>query len=104
MLKRTQAADLALNGTKGVGGFVDEEEAREMYNKGQIKLDEKKKIKHKVIPPPLPAPKPPARPAKEQDLYDFQIDEATKAMIAKRKENAAREKKLGEAVLKEQDV
>lgn len=101
MLKRTQSADLALNGTKGVGGFADEEEARKMYNKGQIKLDEKKKIKHKVIPPPLPAPKPP-KPAKNE--YEYQLSISEKAMIAKRRETIKREKALGEKVLEEQDV
>ena len=129
MYKRTQAADLALNGTKGIGGFVDDEEARGMYNKGQIKLDEKKKIEHKA--PPLPVPKPPTKPAnkptelkdkkadeadaerlgvslddyykQKKDIYEFQLDEATQAMIAKRKENIAREKALGKAVLEEQE-
>ena len=100
MYKRTQTADLALNGTKGVGGFVDKEESRAMFNKGQIKLDEKKEIKDKV--PPLPAPKPP-QPSKEQDLYNFQLDEATKAMIEKRKENAEKERALGKKILKEQE-
>jgi len=132
MLKRTQAADLALNGTKGVGGFADEGEARAMYNGGQIKLDENKKIKPRV--PPLPAPKPPQPdikkeiPVKEltgkkadeadaqrlgislddyyeqkKNLYQFQLNAATRAMIEKRKEIVAREKALGEKILKEQD-
>jgi hypothetical protein len=100
MLKRTQAADLALNGTKGVGGFADEEEVRTMYNKGQIELDTKKKIKHKA--PPLPAPKPPAKPVKNE--YDYQLSISERAMIEKRRENAKREKALGEQILKEQNV
>jgi len=127
MLKRTQAADMALNGTKGVGGFADTEEVREIYNKGQTKLDVTKKIKPRT--PPLPAPKPPTKPdAKElkgkdaakadaarlgisldeyykqqTDLYKFQLDTATKAMIERKKKIAEREKALGEQVLKEQE-
>ena len=99
MLKRTQAADLALNGTRGVGGFADDEEVRTMYNKGQIKLDEKKKIKHKT--PPLPAPKPP-QPA-DKNEYSYQLSVSEKAMIKKRREAIKREKALGEEILREQE-
>jgi len=138
MLKRVESADLALNGTKGVGGFVDVEEARDMYNKGQIELDINKKIKAR-LPPPLPALKPPTQPdtkpvakkegnveeltgedadkadatrlgislddyyKQKKDLYQFQLDAATKAMIERRKENVRKEKALGEAILKEQE-
>jgi hypothetical protein len=71
-----------------------------MYNKGQIELDTKKKIKHKA--PPLPAPKPPAKPVKNE--YDYQLSISERAMIEKRRENAKREKALGEQILKEQNV
>ena len=47
MEKRTNAAEKAFNGTKGVGGFIDQEEARTIFNKGQTKLDASKKIKAK---------------------------------------------------------
>ena len=99
MWKRTQAADLALNGTRGVGGFADDEEARTMYNKGQIELDEKKKIKHKT--PPLPAPKPP-QPA-DKNEYSYQLSVSEKAMIKRRRETIKREKALGEEILREQE-
>ena len=101
MLKRTQAADLALNGTKGIGGFADEEEVRTMYNKGQIELDEKKKIKHRA-PPPLPAPKPPQKPT-DKNEYEYQLSVSEKAMIKRRRETIKREKTLGKEILKEQD-
>ena len=101
MKTRVEAADMAFN-----SGWIDKEECRDMYNRGQVELDIKKKIKDRPNKPPLQPPKPP-KPVKnaaaEQDLYDFQLDEATKAMIAKRKENIKREKALGEQVLKEQE-
>lgn len=132
MWKRTQAADLALNGTEGMGGFTDIEEARDMYNKGQTQLDLTKKIKARV-PPPLPAPKPPTKPETKKDakeltgkdaaqadanrlgisledyykqqknLYQFQLDASAKAMIKRKKEIIEREKTLGEKILKEQE-
>lgn len=40
MAKRVEAADKALNGSKGGGGFVNPKEAREIYNRGQIVLSE----------------------------------------------------------------
>jgi len=42
MEKRVNAAEKAFN-----GGFVDQKEARIMFNKGQIELDEAKKINQK---------------------------------------------------------
>ena len=76
--KRVNAAEKALNGTKGVGGFIDMEEARTMFNKGQIVLDPSKKIKPRTPPEPKPAPsdpriKPPAKPSlpkKNQAMID----------------------------------
>jgi len=53
MEKRINAAEKALNGTKGIGGFIDTEEARTMFNKGQITIDPSKTVK------PRPQPKPP---------------------------------------------
>jgi len=130
MGKRVIAAETALNGTKGVGGFIDQEESREIFNKGQIKLDTKKKIKPRTPPiapkPDMPVPKmtPKVKELKgkeadkadadrlgisldeyykqKKDIYTYQLDEATKAMINKRKEVIAKEKKLGKAILKEQ--
>ncbi len=56
---RVKAAELAMNGSRGVGGFIDMEEARRMLNKGQIHVDAEKKIKRvKPITPPNQPPKP----------------------------------------------
>lgn len=106
MQKRIDAAEKALNGSKGGIGFVNRKEARLMYNKGQIELDE-------AVPDDIPE-KTPEKPqdssdddddedkddkketSNEPDLYKYQIDIATKAMIQKRKAIAAREKALGE--------
>jgi len=82
MKEKTQAADLALNGTKGIGGFVDEEEARTMFNKGQIQLDTAKKVEPRPQPQPEPAPKPntPRKPTKPK------VPSENKAMIQRWKE------------------
>jgi hypothetical protein len=98
MEKRINAAEKAY-----VGGFIDQEEARQIFNKGQIEIDASKKIKAKEPPlvpkPSIPdAPKPPAR-----DNDDFQLTVYETAMIRKRKDTIKREKELGEKILKEQD-
>jgi len=126
MEKRVNAAEKAFN-----GGFVDQKEARIMFNKGQIELDEAKKIKPKTPPiapkPDMPVPKPPTKTKElkgkeadkadadrlgitldeyykqKKDIYTYQLDEATKAMIKKRKAIIAHEKALGEEILKEQE-
>ena len=105
--KRVAAAEKALNGTKGAGGFIDMKEARMILNKGQIKLDLDKKPKQPKPPVPMPKPERPVGKEddkkKENDAYTMQLDEATKAMIRLRKEIAARERKLGEEILREQE-
>ena len=126
MEKRVNAAEKAFN-----GGFVDQKEARIMFNKGQIELDEAKKIKPKTPPiapkPDMPAPKMAAKTKvlkgkeadkadadrlgitldeyykQKKDIYTYQLDEATKAMIKKRKAIIAHEKALGEEIIKEQE-
>lgn len=61
--KKVNAAEKAMNGTKGAGGFIDMEEAREILNKGQIQVDPERKIKRvKPIAPPNEPPKPPIKP------------------------------------------
>lgn len=125
LLKRVQAADLAYNGQRGAGGFIDTEEARRIFNDGQIKIEASKKVKTKEPPKPS-APtqgKPdddeneeskivkPTEQAKQAmnnygityDPQKLQLDEAAKLMIKKKKELAEEEKKLGEEILKEQD-
>lgn len=71
---RVNAAEKAMNGTKGAGGFIDMEEAREILNKGQISVDANKKIKRvKPLTPPKPEiPKPPVRPdAKKNEQSEY---------------------------------
>ena len=100
MEKRINAAEKALN-----SGFIDQKEARAMYNKGQIELDISKKIKPKT-PPLIPKPEIPGKPAppsQKKNEYDFQLDIVEKAMIQKRKDTIKREKILGEKILKEQE-
>lgn len=113
--KKVQAADLAYNGNRGSGGFIDKEEARRVFNDGQIVLDANKDIKTKEPPKPVAAPpKPgndeskedsiikPTNKAKaamekygiEPDPYKIQLDIATQAMIEKRKIQWARERRL----------
>lgn len=53
MEKRVTVAEKALNGSKGVGGFIDIEEARKIYNKGQIEIDPKKEIEQRILNPPV---------------------------------------------------
>ena len=97
MEKRVNAAEKAFN-----GGFVDQKEARIMFNKGQIELDESKKIKPKVPPiapkPDMPVPKMPTK-----NDYEYQLTVSEKAMIKKRKAISQHEKALGETILKEQE-
>lgn len=97
---KAEAANIAFNGQgMGASGFVDIKEARKMLNKGQITVDiEKKPRPPKKPQPPQPMPK----PTKTDDEYYKQLDNATKAMIAKRKELARKERELGEQILKEQ--
>lgn len=98
LLKRVEAGTLAMNGQKGAGGFIGQKEAREVFNKGQIILDTKN------IPTDIPEPQKPESPSGDADdedenknnLYTHQLDVATKAMIEKRKLQAAKEKLLGE--------
>ena len=97
MEKRVNAAEKAFN-----GGFVDQKEARIMFNKGQIELDESKKIKPKVPPiapkPDMPVPKMPTK-----NDYEYQLTVSEKAMIKKRKKISQHEKALGEEIIKEQE-
>lgn len=98
---KVDSAAIALNGPKGGVGFIDEKEAREMINKGQIQLDTDKKPK----PPQPPQPKPQPKlddGEDDENAYTRQLDVVEKAMIKKRKEIAERERKIGEKVLKEQ--
>jgi len=105
MHKRVEAATLALNGQRGAGGFINKKEARLMYNKGQIELDAEN------IPTDIPKPPAPPKPPQDSDnddddkdnAYTRQLDDATKAMIKKRKLQAANEKKLGDEIIEEQD-
>jgi len=118
LLKRVQAADLAYNGARGAGGFIEDSEARRIFNEGQIELEVDKKIK-KRIPTQLSQPQAPKQTnitkptdkAKEEmkkygityDPQKYNLDQATKLMIEKRKENAKRDRELGEQILKEQE-
>jgi len=102
--KRVEAATLAMNGQRGAGGFINPKEARTVFNKGQIELDTEK------IPTDIPKPQKPESPSKDNDgeednddneesvqnLYDYQLNVSQKAMIEKRKLQAAKEKLLGE--------
>jgi len=98
LLKKVEAATLAMNGQRGAGGFINKKEARTVFNKGQIALDTEN------IPTDIPKPVTPGAPqetadeAEEgaQNLYDYQLSVSQKAMIEKRKLQAAIEKKLGE--------
>lgn len=105
LFKRIQAADLALNGTRGVGGFIDMKEARRIANEGQIELEINKDIEPKR---PMPSPQPPSPPTphgkeEKEDIQKPNLDEATRVMIQRKKDIALREKKLGEEILKEQE-
>jgi len=110
MEKRVTSADRALNGSKGMGGFADVQEARLIFNHGQIELDINKIPKRPIAPQPPKRPpsgteaKPEKPEKKDNSLYDMQLDEASRAMIAKRKAVIEHEKKLGEEVLREQDA
>lgn len=141
--KRVTAADLAFNGARGAGGFIDMEETRRIFNTGQIVLEPKKKVKVKepqIQKPEAPKPadddkdedkesilkkilKPTKKAAKAavesgvelhptsdiaakkvgKNLYEFQLDEATEAMIKKRKAQSKKEHELGDEILDEQD-
>lgn len=105
MKERVESAEKALNGTKGIGGFIDKEEARRIFNDGQIELEAEKKITFK---PPLPKPdvpekpenphnppKPPEMPEKKKvEKKLTELDSEQKAMIARWK--AYRKKELDE--------
>jgi len=102
--KRVEAATLAMNGQRGAGGFINPTEARTVFNKGQIELDTEN-IPTDIPKPSLAKPESPSKkPSDDGDdedentesLYNYQLDVATKAMIAKRKLQAAKEKILGE--------
>jgi len=71
---KINAAEKALNGTKGAGGFIDKEEARMIFNKGQIVIDVQKKIKSPPLPKPdVPRPnpvQPPQPPKSNQEMID----------------------------------
>ena len=99
--KRVEAATLAMNGQRGAGGFINPKEARTVFNKGQMQLDTEN------IPTDIPEPVKPESPSgkpsddkddeeSEKNLYTYQLDVSQKAMIAKRKLQAAKEKELGE--------
>ena len=106
LLKRVEAGTLAMNGQRGAGGFIDQKEAREVFNQGQIVLDTEN------IPTDIPKPLAPESPSEKSDdddkedkegIYHYQLDASQKAMIKKRKLQAAKEKKLGKEILDEQD-
>lgn len=105
MLKRVETATLAKNGQRGAGGFINDKEARTIFNKGQITLDAENVPKD--IQKPQPQPTKPEAPRDgeddEENLYTRQLDESQKAMIEKRKLQAAKEKQIGESILNEQD-
>lgn len=99
LLKKVEAATLAMNGQRGAGGFIDQREAREVFNRGQITLDTEN------IPTDIPKPLQPESPSgadddeddeEQNNLYKYQLSVSQKAMIEKRKLQAAKEKKLGE--------
>jgi hypothetical protein len=105
--KKVRAAEMAYNGIRGAGGFIDMREARRIFNDGQIKLEPDKKIDAKE-PITQPQEKEKKKDKEEQaiedlDLYKSQLTASQKIMIQKRKAQIAREKKLGEEILKEQD-
>ena len=90
----------------GAGGFIGTKEAREVFNRGQIILDTDK------TPTDIPKPQQPESPSwdtddddedEEEGLYKYQLDVSQKAMIEKRKLQAAKEKALGEELSDEQD-
>lgn len=103
--KRVNAAEKALNGTRGVGGFIDMEEARRVFNEGQIELEVEKDIQPKKpeIPEPPSPPTPSGDEDSENDIQKFNLDAATRVMIEKRKAQIERERKIGKEILKEQD-
>jgi len=111
MHKRVESAILAMNGQRGAGGFINQKEARMVFNKGQIILDTEN------IPTDIPKPTVSQTPqksdkddddddddGKKKNLYTYQLDAATKAMIEKRKLQAEKEKTLGKKIIKEQDT
>jgi hypothetical protein len=100
------------------GGVVSTEEARKMMNEGHIELDpedepEIEQPQQSEMPPKKPQepdgpqrPEPPERlikPAKrETQLADYEV-EMIEALKRIREEQAAKEKKLGEEILAEQE-
>jgi len=115
LLKKVEAATLAMNGQRGAGGFINPAEARAIFNKGQIELD----IIN--IPTDIPKPQQPAPTSGDtgndddgaagddsndentKSLYEHQLNAATKGMIRKRKIQAEKEKELGKKIIDEQD-
>jgi len=108
MHKRVEAATLAMNGQRGAGGFINQVEARRIFNDGQIELEAEN------VPKDIPKPQvtPPNEKVKDSDdkddedennAYKEQLDAVELAMIKKRKLQAFKEKELGEKILKEQD-
>jgi len=113
VLKHAQIADLAKNGSKFGGGYITDEEAREIFNKGQVILDPTLSLPPKPAPeiiPQNPEPTspntPPTNPNEKSKLIIQEVkgglDWGEKEMIAKLKEQIEKERKLGEQILKEQ--
>ncbi len=106
LYKRVQAADLAFNGARGAGGFINMEEARRIFSEGQIEIDPKKEIEVKEPQQQEPQEKPENTEKKKKeeiDLQKYNLDAATKIMIKKKKEQAEKERRLGEEILREQN-
>lgn len=61
---RTEAAELAYNGSKSGQGFINQEESRMILNKGQIQVDPSVKVKPHPLPTPKPTPGIPTPPGK----------------------------------------
>jgi hypothetical protein len=132
LVKKVQAAETALNGVRGAGGFITKQEARKMLNDGQIKVDPddisglkgnaqleaaKQASKNAEKNPPYdrepgkpgdkkPEPNRPPSPSLHSKIRGG-LTEIEKDMIVRCKEAkkklAAKERKLGEDILKEQD-
>lgn len=112
LIKRVEAAEKALNGARGAGGFINLKESREIFNRGQIILDEK--VPSDLRKPMVASPKTSKgedesesdgeqNTQKEKNLYEHQLDIASKAMIKKREEQSKKEKDLGKQILEEQE-
>jgi hypothetical protein len=119
LVKKIQAAEIALNGTRGAGGFITKEEARKILNDGQILVDPENtsglkdaiqidiEKERKTNEPKKPPQKPdderePKRPTLSEEEYEM-IQRCREAKKKALKELAEKEKALGEEILKEQD-